>query len=111
MTCTVKYIGNWAPTIKWQEQTDQDVKVFSVDVSTSTEHVTSTVVMPMQEGRRTYISSVTFNISGKPLSTTATNIPGDFPIWNVTKSQGMMEWLDIVVAEIRIILNRISHDN
>ena len=76
LTCSMEFRGNWAPTIEWKEQSDQGVKFLSVNVTTvPNQRVTSTLVMEVQDGSRNYTCTAKFDLSGKPKTTTATNVP------------------------------------
>lgn len=64
--------------MEWLEHHNNDEKVLSVGVNTltiSNQRVTSTLVMPVQKGSRNYTCTINFDLSGKPNTTTAANIP------------------------------------
>src|SRR6218665_603987 len=94
LTCSIEFRGNWAPTMEWKEQTSHGEIVLSVGVNTITvpdERVTSSLVMEVQRGRRNFACTTKFDISGKPVRTTATNIPEYNKTWVSSmfpKSQG-----------------------
>ncbi len=78
----MEFHGNWAPTIEWTEQSDQGVKVLSVNVTTvPNQRVTSTLVMEVQVGSRNYTCTAKFDLSGKPNTTTAANVPDYKQSW------------------------------
>ena len=76
LTCSMEFRGNWAPTIEWKEQSDHNVKILPVNITTvPNQRVTSTLIMEVQDGSRNYACSAKFHLSGKPNTTTAGNVP------------------------------------
>jgi hypothetical protein len=98
LTCNVEFRGNWAPTMEWIEQSSHGVKVLSVGVNTITvpdQHVTSTLVLEMPESSRNYTCTTKFDIRGKKIYTTATNVPDYIRVWTspvglLSKTQGLI---------------------
>lgn len=101
LTCRIKFRGNWAPTMEWKEHSSHGEEVISVGVKTVTvpnQHVTSTLVMPMQEDSRSYTCTTKFDTSGKPRNT-ATNVPDYNRYWTysaLSKSQDQMKSKPVV---------------
>lgn len=89
LRCSIEFRGNWAPTMEWKEQSNDGEKVLTLEVNTVTvpnQSVTSTVVMKVQKGIRNYTCTTKFAIGGKPLHTTATNVPDYNRVWTASLS-------------------------
>lgn len=92
LVCSVEFHGNWAPRMEWKEHSIDGDKVLSVDINitTASNRVSSTLVIPFQIGSREYTCTIKFNISDKPRNTTATNVPEDIRVHTFTKSHGIL---------------------
>ena|SRR6218665_383772 len=76
LTCSIKFRGNWAPIMEWKAH--NSTKVISIGVNTTTvpnQLVTSTLVIPVLNGSRSYTCTTKFDLSGKPPTTTSINVP------------------------------------
>lgn len=77
ITCSANFAGNWAPTMEWRKQKDQIIEdaQFSFDM----ESVTSTLFLPLNWTNDVTAFKInvitTFDDSGKPSETSATNVP------------------------------------
>src|SRR6218665_1726022 len=87
LTCSIEFRGNWAPTMEWKEHMSDGEIILSMGVNTVTVpngRVTSSLVMGVQRGRRNFACTTKFDISGKPVRTTATNVPDYFRVWTAS---------------------------
>lgn len=92
LTCSYKFKGNWIPTMEWKEQSSHGEKVVSIGVDSTMDpdqRLTSTLVVPRQNGSRNYSCSAKFDFRGKPPKTNA-NIPDDILVGTFDISQGIL---------------------
>lgn len=73
MTCSVKFAGNWAPTMEWKMQKSQNIEIKLV--SSQSGFVSSNVFLPLNFSACNISVVTQFRELGRPKDITATNVP------------------------------------